>query len=291
MFEMKLPLLWIILTGLIIQSCNLINPSEQIPSYLQINNVSVNTTALQGSNSHRIIDIYLIIDNESAGSDPVGSTVPLLVEGQHSVVMSAGISVNGIAAARGIYPFYKSYSTTLNFIPEQVITVSPVFEYTDNAIFKWMENFEDPGTGIGFITSVGTSAEINFLPAGDPDIFEGISSGVIRLNSSYPGFEIETSLSFTLPKGNNVDFLEINYKCSTPFEIGVISNYPQTGPQQTYIITVNKKSEWNKLYVDLTSVPANNRDAADFKLYMKGSLTGNNSEAVFYFDNLKIVHN
>lgn len=284
-------LIFISTCSIFFSSCNLINPDEPIPAYLKGNDIVVNTTPFQGSSSHKIIDLYVFIDNQAAGCHPSGSTFPLLYEGEHAFVFSAGISVNGIAAARGIYPFYKSYSTTLTLSPGKITEIYPVFEYTDNAIFKWSENFDNPGSGIGFISTTSAGADLVFLPSGSPEIFEGNNSGTIQLNNSFPGFDIESSLSFTLPKINKAIFLELNYKCTGQFEIGLTANYALSGTQRWYAITVNPKSTWNKLYVNLAPGTAENTNANDFKLYLKGSLSEGNSSAVYFFDNLKIIHN
>jgi hypothetical protein len=276
---------------MILASCNIINPDEPIPAYLKVDNVSLVTQPFQGSNSHKIIDLYIFVDNQAAGTHPVGSTFPLLYEGQHQFVFSAGISVNGIAASRGIYPFYKAYSTTLTLTPENITEVNPVFEYMDNAIFKWSEDFDDPSLGVGFISTTSAGADMSFLPSGHADIFEGNSSGIIQLTPGLPLFDVESALQFTLPKINKAIFLEINYKCSDKFEIGLTANYPLSGTQRWYAVTVNAKNEWNKLYVNLAPGTAENTNASDFKLYLKGSLSDGNSHAVFLFDNLKVIHN
>lgn len=276
---------------ILLTSCNLINPDEPVPAYIKGNDITVIVSPFQGSSSHKIIDLYVFVDNQAAGCHPSGSTFPLLYEGEHTFVFAAGISVNGIAASRGIYPFYKSYNATLNLSPGNITEINPVFEYTDDAIFKWSENFDNPGSGIGFISTSSAGADLVFLPSGSPEIFEGNSSGVIQLNSSFPGFDVESSLSFTLPKINKAIFLELNYKCTDKFDIGLTANYALNGTQRWYGVTVNPKSTWNKLYVNLASGTAENTDANDFKLYLKGSLSHGNNSAVYLFDNLKIIHN
>lgn len=284
--------LLMITTGfLMVASCNLINPDEPVPAYLKGNNIVVNTTPFQGSSSHKIIDLYVFVDNQAAGCHPTGSTFPLLYEGTHDFIFSAGISVNGIAASRGIYPFYKSYAVSLQLIPGTITEIHPVFEYTDNAIFKWSENFDNPSSGIGFISTTSAGADMVFLPAGSTDIFEGSNSGLIQLTGSLPGFDVESSLSFTLPKNNKAIFLELNYRCTASFEIGLTANYALSGSQRWYAVTVNPKGEWNKLYVNLASGPAEHTNASDFKLYLKGSLSDGLSSAVYLFDNLKVIHN
>jgi hypothetical protein len=274
----------------LINGCNLINPDEPIPSYLKIKEVKVNATALQGSASHKIVDMYVFVNNQLAGAYPALSTFPLLYEGENDFVFSAGIMVNGITAARGIYPFYKSNKQRLMLTPGQITEVNLTFEYNENTVFKWMENFDSPSSGLGFISVTGTGADIEFLPAGSPDIFEGYSSGVVYLNISKRAFDIESSLSFSLPKTGRAIFLEINYQCSHDFEIGLTARYPFSTHQRWYAISVKAKSQWNKLYVDLSSGPSTYNDAADFKLYLKGELKEGDSQGRYLFDNLKILH-
>ncbi len=273
-----------------ISACNLINPEEPIPSYLSIKEVNVNATALQGSASHKIVDVYVFVNNQAAGTYPALATFPLLYEGENDFIFSAGIMVNGITAARGIYPFYKSDKKRLKLTRGQITQVNLIFEYNENTIFKWMESFDSPSSGLGFISVTGTGADIQFLPAGHPDIFEGYSSGVVYLNSSKKAFDIESSLSFSLPKTGRAIFLEINYQCSHDFEIGLTARYPFSSDQRWYAISVKAKSQWNKLYVDLSDGPSTFNDAADYKLYLKGELKEGESQGRYLFDNFKILH-
>jgi hypothetical protein len=282
---------WMAAGFLMLHSCNLINPDEPIPAYIKGNEITLSVNPLQGSSSHKIIDLYVFVDNQAAGCHPAQSTFPLLYQGSHEFVFSAGISINGIAASRGIYPFYKSYQTSLTLTPGRITEINPVFEYTDNTVFKWTENFDNPGSGIGFISTTSAGADMLFLPSGSPDIFEGNNSGTIQLNSSFPSFDVESSLSFTLPKINKAIFLELNYKCTDKLEIGLTANYALSGTQRWYAVTINPKSTWNKLYVNLTPGPAEHQDAVDFKLYLKGNLSEGNSSASYFLDNLKVIHN
>src|SRR5438067_12211826 len=91
-------------------SCEIINPSEDIPSYLHVESFSVTTNnETQGSNSSKITDVWVTVDGKALGTYELPATLPVLATGSHDVILSPGILINGIAATRTAYPFYTTY--------------------------------------------------------------------------------------------------------------------------------------------------------------------------------------
>jgi len=266
-------------------SCDLINPAEPVPAYLQVEPFTVQPSATYGSGASKITDVYVIVDNVSLGAYALPATFPVLADGFHQVILSPGIVVNGISNARGIYPFYETDTRGLVLEPGQVLRIDPVTSYK-NATLSWLEDFDTPGFSLEATSS--SEVPITAFPANDPEIFEGNNSGRVVLTSPDSFFDLVTSSDFTLSINTTI-FLEINYKCNNTFHIGLVANYGSTTQRQA-VLSVNPKETWNKLYVDINTGVVSSPGALNYKIYFTGSRDASLSEAYFYFDNLKLLH-
>jgi len=109
MMRIKL-LITVISIASIIQACNIINPAEPTPSYIQIDTIKLTTDiTTQGSASHKIVDAWVYVDNQAVGAYEMPCKIPVLASGQHTIYIQGGILLNGINATHLQYPYYKLY--------------------------------------------------------------------------------------------------------------------------------------------------------------------------------------
>lgn len=91
--------------------CSKSKIEADIPAYLSIDSVFVNTNyQTQGSASHKITDIWVYLNDDFIGAFELPVKIPILKQGNHKITIKAGIKVNGIANTRTAYPFYTEYS-------------------------------------------------------------------------------------------------------------------------------------------------------------------------------------
>ena len=90
--------------------CQLFDQPEIAPSYIHIENFNfIITNSNQGTNSEKITDAWVYIDDTPAGVYELPANFPVLEEGKHKVRIRAGIKENGISGTRVPYPFYASF--------------------------------------------------------------------------------------------------------------------------------------------------------------------------------------
>ncbi|MFI5219295.1 MAG: hypothetical protein ACHQNT_07370 [Bacteroidia bacterium] len=268
-------------------SCDLINPAEPIPSYLNISSVQFNSSI--GSSSHKITDFYVNIDTRYQGAYPIPTNFPLLETGVHEMIFFPGVILNGTSNTRGVYPLYKPYTQTVTLVAGVPVEITPVIAYYDSVVCTWCEDFEDDA-GHDFIESANSDTGMVHLKNSEPDIFEGTGSGAVYLNETRIHFKVETSNGYDLPIFGQSVYLEVNYKCNQQFIIGIISKEFNT----TYdvpVIVINAKETWNKLYIELASVIQAYPNAIDYKIYIEGTKDTEVGAPAFYFDNFKLLHN
>ena len=270
----------------ILGSCNLYNPPEQVPSYIHIDKIDLTTDPLEGSNSSKITDAWVYVDEQLVGCYELPCTFPVLFEGDHQVMIRAGIKVNGISAIRSPYPFYNSFKQLVNLQPGTTITLSPTVTYTSSTTFEFMESFEGSGVIMDTTAASDTTLQRIFLP--NTDVFEGNSSGVAYLDQNNTFFECISSLSYVLPKGGKDVFLEFNYKSNHEFVVGVIAMPPYY--QQLASLTYNASASWNKTYLYLTPNISGASGSTQFKIFIGMQNTSGADDVKLLLDNIKLVY-
>ncbi len=274
----------------IVASCNIINPPEDSPAFIRIEEFELNTEIFEGSNSQKITEMWLYSNGQLIGVFDPPFEVPVLQTGEQDLQIFAGIKNNGIAITRIRYPFYKIYTETVVLQPGMTDTVKPVFEYIDNLEF-WMETFEDPGIKFNRAGISDTLMELTQIP---DEIFEGTGSGIVHLDSERNYFYAFTEESLDLPAGSQF-FLEMDYRCNNSFAVGLLA-YSGVTLQKAAALIFNPTDdygngpEWNKIYIELSYIAGQYIGFDHFELYLESSLDPGNSNALVQFDNIKIVY-
>lgn len=265
-----------IIIALTLGSCNVINPVEPTPAYLHIPAIELTTDYIdEGSASHSIIDAWVYVDNQVVGVFELPAEFPVLETGS-TIQVFPGIKQDGISNTRIPYPFYEAYEQQYSLQPATVDTLSPSIRYRSGVMFPLKEDFE---IGNDF-TEMGVTSVIG-------DVYEGTKSGFILLDAGIPDF-VAASQPYVLPGNGSRVFLEMDYRNEGVFNVLLLVN-TSSGPDIKYVITINPKDDWNKVYIDLTSAVSSN-PAIDYQIVFAGDLPQGKSEAAYYWDNIKLVH-
>lgn len=268
---------------LIFSSCEIINKAELIPSYIRIDKIDLTTNyTSQGSNSHKITDAWVYIDDQLIGAFELPATIPVLKEGTHELKVRAGIKVNGISSTRGYYPFYQYYSEVVNLTRGEILSVSPTVSYNSYTTFPWLEDFE--GAAFSIVDSINTDTVMKIINA---DVFQGNKAGAIYLEDIKTRYFGRSTNSFTLPKLGAPVYLELNYKTNNMFSIGIYAGNSGIPLPSLYI---NPSENWNKIYVELTPLISDGNNSNPFKIYFAMQKDNAVDNAFLYVDNIKLVH-
>ena len=281
---MRYNLLLLLIFSLFLASCEIINPEEDVPAYVRVENISLVTdTSIQGSASSRITDAWLYVDNQPLGVYEMPVSIPVLAEGTHTISVRGGILVNGIAATRVYYPFYAFYNDTVNLTPGSVVTVAPVVNYFSGTVFALDESFSGPGFDI-----VPTPAsDTTYSVITGTNSFEG-PTGAAYADAAHPVFECGPNDSLQLPV-NNAVYLELNYKSNTDFSIGMYA-YTLQQSYNIFVLNIRATAEWKKIYVNLVDGISLYPNALAYKPYIRLVRNSTIGDAQLFFDNVKVVH-
>ncbi len=275
----------IFLTG-----CN--KDKNGVPAYVAINDISVETNYLkEGSTSDNIHDVWFYAGGEELGVFELPAEVPVLQDGQTNLVLFAGIKRSGQTSIRVPYPFYDAYSHDTLLIRENTLVERPVVKYRPNAVFPWLEHFED----LSFTLDSVAGSEVGVTRISDPDLVkEGKGCAGILLSPEADYFLGASSDAFPLPLFGNDVYLEIDYRTNLSFQILVRSINADLVSYLSPVMVVNPKTDdngtviWNKLYVYLTPVVSARENSVSHRVYFE--TTSNGGNGYLYLDNLKVVH-
>ncbi len=288
-------LLFIVYSSLFftINSCQLINPSQDIPSYIYIEKFIFKSNISGDTDSQNITDAWVYIDDQLIGAFELPSKFPVLITGKHhTVTVKAGIKLNGISATRAVYPLYAPYVAWDVELPQgKVVNINPSTSYIEKVKnFVWKENFENPSS-IKFKNNNSIKAvRYDSLSANDYFAYGGIFTGMVKLSPQIQFFEIVTDTAYVLPHGNIPVFLEFNYKTNNSFIITLeIYTLSDSRISKQEVITINKSDNWNKIYVNLTPYVNLYSDAQKYKIYFNHWLDDGVSNGLIFLDNIKLI--
>ena len=249
-------------------SCNKTDINS-IPANIKISNITLNTNSTEN-----ITDAWVYINDQLQGVYELPAQFPVLNTGTHKLRVKAGIKDNGIASSRIPYPFYGSYTQEeVEFIEHEEMEVFPEVDYIEDITILTLDEE---------LTLDRTSYSDTTLESIE-DYYAGY------LDSSLITFEISTNELEDLPQAGAPVYLELDYKCNTEFLVGVYINYNPTVVKKE-ALWINPKEDWNKIYVNLTSIISEGINAPSFSIFigMRRDISLEKNE--LYFKNFKIVY-
>ncbi len=268
-------------------SCEVINPDEDIPTFIKVDSMSFSVTTPtpnQGTVVQEIIDSWVYVDGDLIGTFEMPFVIPALHSGEHTVMIRPGIKVNGIASTRSVNPFMTNYVTTANLVAGDTISFQPTSGYYEYVEFPWIENFQKSGISIDSITSSSTA-----MTKTSDEAFEGTYSGQIHLDAGHQTYYGQSASEFTLPKSGKSVIMEIHVKNNSPLTIGLFSYLAGGTVGSIDHLIINEGDDWKKIYVNLSEIVSQQINALTYRIYFKASL-GTATEADIYIDNIKLMH-
>ena len=261
-------------------SCN--KENNDIPSYVKIDDVDLLYNQDFGANTENITDVWFYIDDNLQGVYEMPVEFPILNEGIQNIRIKAGVKANGIASTRIQYPFYNSYFDTIELNQDESKIISPIFTYNDEftPAPDQIEDFEGSGT----IIDSTLNSEIDFSIISENQNHYAYA----KIDTPNINFEASTQ-DLILPQQGAPVYLEIDYKSSTEFLVGMYINYTQN-VEKRELVWVTSKADWNKIYINLTSTVSESIGAISFKVFINMRRNDPSISEEISFDNVKILY-
>lgn len=286
----------IVLFSLILlnSGCYKFEGSQTVPAYLKIDTVLLETYyPEEGSNTSKITDVWIYVNDGLVGAFELPALIPVLHQGKNELEIRPGIKLNGISSTRVPYPFYEPIVfNDFEFYPDSVQELKNLTaEYYPNAVFSWMEDFEQSGISLVESPSSDTTIE-QTQPANNPDAYLSDFSqfsGVINLTSEKPVFAAASFSAYPLPAQGSPVLMEIDFKCDNYFSTGLLI-WEFGSLKKVPLLIMNHSEDWNKIYINLGPNLSANPQASEFQVYFEAGLDFGKSSSTIFLDNIKLIH-
>lgn len=281
-----------------IVSCNDFEGEQEIPAYLAIDSIAVKiNSGAEGSASHALTDAWVYIDDQLMGSFELPALIPVLLSGKHRVILRPGFKMNGMVEFRTYNPFFTQIEQTVDFLMEKTVHLKGTevngkivhfFSYRSDTKFPWSENFNDESITLDSTNKSTTYFQLT--ETGTLSTFEGAHSGRIVLNSDSTVFEVATNEEMALPKHGEPVFLEMDYKNTNTFTVGIFAITPDMIIQQP-VLVLNPTDRWKKVYINLSPTVSSFTKAIKYKIFFGAVKDKELASGEVLIDNIKLVHN
>ncbi len=282
------PIITLFLAIIMFQSCNMVNPKESVPTYIEIDSVRLDPTisAVHGSLSHKITDVWVYYERQLLGAFELPARVPVITEGRGQLQVIAGIWDNGLSGTRTKYPFFTVDTFAFDAKPTETIKHVPVFKYrtTDTPKVNYFnEGFEQ---GNSFEKRAGSLASM--VKTNNPtEVFEGDWSGKIQFDDTTNYAEVITSQEHLLTPNRDA-YIEMNYKSDVSMvmrmEVYHVGTYIYSD-----VIGLKARDTWTKVYINMGGF-ASSFQYGKFKIILKATKPEDQSRPKILIDNFKVIY-
>ena len=255
--------------------CNKEKEKAPIPTYVHIDSFNFAPNPF-GASSHRITNVWVYYNNNPVGVFDLPATFPVITDGtEGKLTVAPAIPMDGLNNFIVKYPFYKSDTSTLISQPGKTVVYTPSTGYYTSARFKKISDFN----GItGFK-----------LYSGSVQIVVDSAAGSITLSAPSDTLSEDSSLvNFPLTVGLDA-FIELDYKNTIPFYVGIQANLDNLYSQKIYLSGLNPVSEWRKFYLSLKDF-AGQYKATSYTVFIKTYLTAGQTSGKVSLDNIQLVY-
>ena len=265
--------------------CHIINPSEPTPTYIHVDSFLFKGNLQHITTSHQINTVWIYYNDNLIGTFDLPCTIPVITTGASGTLTFApGVEVDGMNNNLSGYAFYTLDTLTLATQPGKTVTYEPKTGFYSDVKIQVISNFD-----FGLTNLVQCAGDVPIITdTSAADQYEGPGVGSITLSAVGDSSVDSTSNSFAIPYGETA-FLELNYKSSVQFYVGIQSNIAGLTSTPFYVAAFNPNSQWQKVYIALQDFVAT-YTGATYTFYIKAMLPDGGSSGKLLLDNIQIVN-
>jgi hypothetical protein len=267
-------------------SCNIINPSETTPTYVQIDSFTFSGVQ-RGSSSHKITNVWVYFNNTPVGNFDLPAKFPVIVNAPGTLLVAPGIDYDGLISQELVYPLYTGDTMHLSPAPGTVVSFKPKTGYLPSSDLKFEETFES--NPILFSRYSGDTGIVRTYAAGE--VYEGGASGAIYITPNQDSAVVVSSdIAKAITPGADA-YIELDYKGTLTLRVGMYAMSNTTGEVVTkQLIGIKPRNEWGKFYIDIKNFIGTHQDAT-YKVLIRadrGDIPKTSGGSLF-IDNIKVV--
>jgi len=274
------------LTG--VQSgCNFINPAEPIPTFFSIDSFATyDSTNKVGQSYPEVTSVFAYFNGASIGVFELPAKIPVVMDKPGELFFVPGIALNGVTSYQKGYSLYYSTKVSQGPQPGKVVQLNPTTGYRSTLQSNSLLFFEGFDNSSQFIN---LNSDTSIVPTNEPEfVFSGARSGLISVDEAHP-FSESVSTSYFAPQLKET-FLELNYKNTAEFQVGVSFLLGNQNVVSYYLVGFKSSEIWRKAYIPLNEVMNLYPGAERIYIILKSTLPEGEQSGNVALDNIRVIH-
>lgn len=227
-----------------------------VPSYLEITNIDVDASSIEGNSIHDIIGIQPVVNGQSLGTFPIPCKIPINADGKTNIQFVAFVKNNGNSSNWVPYRTLIYLDTQVVLSREKFTAFTPKFTYRSNTEVAWQEDFESGNSTLvpvrlntGDTTAIQSrSFDLNGKFTGNTNVF--VTKFGPNDSLKYIDLSIFDKIP-SLPNDGREVFMEFDIKSDLIVTLA-LKRYNSTGSAYVQYMSVNPtKDRWKRIYSNL----------------------------------------
>jgi len=291
----------LVLIGLGVPACELINPEEELPSFVAVEEAEVVLPTGEIVRGWRHMpSVQLLVAGLYEGTFEAPVVVPSEQAGENiELDLLPTIWTNGDPYTQSFYPFLRAETQFGTLAERDTTRLTARFNYLSDTLIEaiYSIDFESPQIPLAQVDAADSGAVALVRRTTNP--FQGIGCGCATLTEEKPILNLRTSEPF-LDRGDGTQlWAEVRYRGGIKFGFRVGSPLPGTDPTDPLLGFVPsgaiipranaEPNTWQTVYYDLR--PIVNTIPAGQQLYLAflSFLPSNVSQADICFDYIRLL--
>jgi hypothetical protein len=268
--------------------CNWINPIEEAPAFISIGQTAISIEpGQQDIRNHALKAIYTYRQDEAIplGVLGNGAKIPLKDFKPFDLYFRGAIFENGSSSLIKEYPFWKTLQRPSSPQKGKIEYYDLTFEYFPDSVLTYPVNEGFEGQSLQ-LEAFGAQPNPATLIRTALQQYQGGYGGFIQFDGGKINYQAQSTNSFALPGSGSQVWLEIAYKTTLAFQLGLVAE--QSGSVKVLNQnTLIPKDEWNVAYLNFTSL-ASAYSGSNFRLWIGANGNGNTHELLI--DRIRLIH-
>lgn len=278
-------------------SCNKFEGEQTVPAFVSVDAIGVtndpnnSVSNYSGCFTSNIDAVQITVrnseENHRLGVFQLPCRVPVLRQGNYTISLQPVIKLNGIAATRSSYPFYRDIDIKDQaLVADSCLALGTLSTTYETQFFRkvWEEYFEPEIPTLSLPDTI-----VHRVSAADT-IRSDRGCGAVYLAPDQSAATFISNEEFTV-NNNSTLFLELDYWTNVPLSVGLCSRTSLNSRYDTYYaisLYPNFEKGWNKIYIQLGRLWSQYNYYKSFHVAFQ-AVNNNGIEGKVYIDNIKLT--
>lgn len=290
------PRLFISVLSLLLTTLSCKVETSFIPSYIEIKEVRVDATSINGNSIHDIKAVQVYVNSQTVGTFEIPCKFPIDAEGLVRIQVVPFVKNNGNSQTLVPYKSLEILTDTLQVTREKTSTWSPLFRYRSNVEIVWQEDFEDSSsTLVPIRKDAKDRTQIEFRPY---ELNPRFSKPSLVFVSEFTDIDSFRSMDLAyfqrisnLPADGRDVVLEFDINTALPVLVA-IRRFGSSKIEYIPYVTVNPTNNtWKRFYLNLIYEVQGQSANTQYEIFFSADKPQNyEGSREFLIDNLRLSY-